>query len=639
VQIRFLALVAFALAGFPGPLSAWEPGVVPKSPARMTTSGFSVNNQDRDDVVAFWQAVYQASEGYESRVGWTGNYTGNSGKTSAAFVDDVKRRLNYFRAMSGVPSNAKVNSGANVVITPADPFKPSPFTEKSSAAQDAALMMVRNFNANTGVDLALTHNPQPGLTGWSQASWNAMANGNFAFGVYGPGALTEYMVEALSSNIATSSWNNLVGHRRWCLYPRATDFATGDQPGSTAAKPPSSVFYVLQNESEYDAGTSSGFVAFPSPGFFPAGLNSSYWSLSREGADFSSAKVKMTDSKGNPVPILKIDRSDNYGDPAIIWNVGGAVSMTEVYNDMKYNITVSGIAGDLIPSSYSYSVTLINPDRITSPQKLIGPSTVKTTQEASFSLTAPARAEAVQVVAFKRQSSSWQENGENKKKMKLIDGTANSSPLVVKTSAFGGFGTMSGKYGFHLTFPTSYDAVLRGVPEQIFELDREIIPKSGAKLEFIYRRGYMTKGTTLETEYTSNGGVTWKSLGSPITGVSDTQADDSISSASIKLPKSSKSIRVRFRLFTKGGAIYTHEASPNFPTGIFMDEIGTKRCQWLERKKVNFLSATTKSFKFSSKLAGAKLSKGQTWVLALSTKLGGKWFPLASPRSVTIVAP
>ncbi len=627
------------LVGFPCLLSAWEPGNVPKAPARMSAGGFTVDNQDRDDVIAFWQAVYQASEGYQSRVGWTGNYTGANGKTSAAFVDDVERRLNYFRAMCGVPSNAKVNSGAKVVINPADPFKPAASTDKASAAQDAALMMVRNFNASSGVDLALTHNPLPGLTGWSQSTWNALANGNFAFGLYGPGALTEYMVESLSSNIATSSWNNLVGHRRWCLYPRATDFATGDQPGSTAAKPPSNVFYVIQNPSEFDGGLSSGFVAFPSPGFFPAGLNSPYWSLSREGADFSSATVKMTDSKGNPVPILKIDRSDGYGDPAIIWNVGAAVSASEVYNDTKYNVTVSGIGGDLIPSSYSYSVTLINPDRITSTQKLIGPSIAKTNQQASFSLTAPARAEAVQVVAFRRQSSSWREDGENKKKMKVIDGTAKNYPLVVKTSAFGGFGTMSGKYGFHLTFSTSYDAVLRGVPEQTFELDREILPKSGAKLEFIFRRGYMTKGSTLETEYTNDGGVTWKSLGSPVSGVSDTQADYSITSESIKLPKSSKPIRIRFRYFTKGGAIYTHEASPNFPTGIFIDNITTKSCQWLERKKVNFLPATTKTFKFSSKLAGAKLSKGQTWVLALSTKLGGKWFPLASPRSVTIVAP
>ena len=59
----------------------------------MATKGFSVDNQNRNDVVAFWHAVYQASEGYQNRIKWNGNYNGDSGKISAEFVDDVERRL------------------------------------------------------------------------------------------------------------------------------------------------------------------------------------------------------------------------------------------------------------------------------------------------------------------------------------------------------------------------------------------------------------------------------------------------------------------------------------------------------------------------------------------------------------------
>ena len=171
-------------------------------------------------------------------------------------------------ALSGVPSSAVVNSHSTVVIDPEDPFKPSASTLKATACQNAALMLIRNYNPTTGAAPALTHNPLPNLVGWSPSAWNATSKGNFAFGLYGPGAITEYMVEQLSSNATLSSWNSLVGHRRWNLYPNATVFATGDQPGTSAFQPPTNVFYVLQKpEERRDA--SSQFVAYPPPGFFP----------------------------------------------------------------------------------------------------------------------------------------------------------------------------------------------------------------------------------------------------------------------------------------------------------------------------------------------------------------------------------
>ena len=639
MKVNLSLWVACAVMSSTSVVQAWEPGVFPKGAARMATGGFSVDNQDRNDVVAFWHAVYQASEGYEDRINWTGDYKGNCGEVSNAFVGDVERRLNYFRAMSGVPSRVKVNSGATVYVDPADPFKPAPSTKKSVAAQNGALMLVRNYNAGSGVDLALTHHPEPSLTGWSAASWNACSKGNFAFGLYGPGAITEYMIEKLSNGSATSSWNTQVGHRRWCLSPRATDFATGDQPGSSATRPPSNIFYVIQNHHEIAPGPPSGFVAFPAPGFFPAPLNTPYWSISCEGADFSFATVKMTDSKGNPVPVSNISRSDEYGGPAIIWQVGDQAATSWVFSDTTYDIKVSGIGGEGIPTSYSYSVTLINPDRILSSQKLGGPATVRANGSGAFTLTPPPRAESLQVVAYKKQSDPWIEDAEDSKKAVVIDGTGDNYQLIARMASFSGFGPISGANAFHLTFPVSYDPILRGVPDQTLELDREIVSMAGAKLNFSYRRGYMTRGTSVVIETTNNGGVTWKSTGSPINGVSDTNADNSISSASISLPKSSTPIRIRFRYFTSGGSIYTHEASPNFPTGIFIDDIRTTSCAWLDLKKTSFLSATDTGFDFDDKKAGAKLVAGDSWVLALRTKLGGRWFPNGPVKPVSITAP
>ena len=634
-HLRLAAMVVCGVAGMAGLAMAWEPGIYPSGSERMASNGFSVNNQDRNDVVSFWHGVYQASEGYENRVDWTGNYSGKNGTVSSDFVDDVERRLNYFRAMCGVPSNAAVSSSSTVTIDSTDAYKPSSSTLRSKAAQDAALMLVRNYNPQTGADPALTHNPPANLIGWSPAAWNANSKGNFAFGLYGPGAITEYMIEQLSHSTATSSWNSLVGHRRWNLLPNATKFATGDQPGASASRPPTNVFYVLQKPSEMLA-ESSGFVAYPAAGFFPVDLNSPFWSLSREGADFAFASVTMTDARGNAVPILSTLRSNDYGDPAIIWQVGAAANVSSVSKDTTFKVQISGIGGDNIPSSFSYSVTLINPNLLTSNQQITGASAVPPGASSSYTFQAPAGAEGVLVQASRKSSTRWRENAEDPGKSSVVDGTTGNYPLVVKTSSIVGFSGVTGSRSFRLTFPTSYDVITRGVPDQSFEIDRDLIANANAKLSFQFRRGYMTRSSTLVVETSTNGGATWRVLGDSIKGVSDTQIDIAVTTATRSLPKSAVPIHVRFRYFTRGGSIYTHEAAPNAPTGIFIDEITTTGCDWLEQKKVNVLPVSATQFTFRSSTAGTSLTKGDEWRLRMRTKLGGKWFPPGPSKTVTI---
>ncbi len=604
----------------------------------MPSRGFSVNNADRNDVVAFWHAVYQASEGYEKRIKWTGDYSGKNGTVSSAFVADVERRINYFRAMSGINSDTKVSGNSTVVIEPTDAYKPSSGTLKATAAQNAALMLVRNYNPATGTDPALTHYPPSNLVGWSSTAWNANSKGNFAFGLYGPGAITEYMVEQLSKSAVTSSWNSLVGHRRWNLYPGATTFATGDQPGTSASRPPTNVFYVLQKASEMAETSEVGFVAYPPAGYFPAKINSPYWSLARAGADFSGASVKMTDARGNSVPIVATQRSNEYGDPAIVWEVNSTVSAQQVSKDTTYNIKVSGIAGDGIPENLNYSVTLIDPDVITSNQSISGSSTVTANRTATYTFTPPRGSEGTQVVAFRRSSATWKENAEGSS-AKIIDGTAKNYPLVVKPTSFAGFGGLSGASALHLTFPTSYDLLARGVPDQTFELDGDFVASSKGKLSFQYRRGFMTRNSYLVVETSKDGGVTWKALGTAIKGVSDTKYDFGASSASFALGKSSAPVRIRFRYYTKGGSIYTHEASPASPTGIFIDEVGVSGCEQLIEKKTNVYPASSTQFVFGSSTAGTSLVAGEKWSLRMRTKLGGRWFPHGPAKSVAIAAP
>ncbi|NJM38143.1 MAG: hypothetical protein HC845_09980 [Akkermansiaceae bacterium] len=636
-NLSLIRRLLFGIIFLPSLSSAWQPGTYPAPPQRMSSSGFSVNRADRNDVVAFWHAVYQASEGYENRVGWSGNFSGDNGTTSTAFRDDVERRLNYFRAMCGVSGDVGVNRNNPVVIDPNDRFVPAASTLKSAASQNAALMIARNYNPSNGNNPALSHDPPRNVEGWSSSAWNAAAKGSFAFGLYGPGAITEYMIERISSSAVTSAWNTDVGHRRWNLFPDATNFATGDQPGRGVNVPPTNVLYVIQSPSEISENPGPDFVAYPAAGFFPVGINTPFWSLSAKGADFSNATVRMTDAAGNPVPIIAVRRNNAYGDPAIIWEVGGNAAARFVLADTRFDVFVSGIQGKVQVSDYNYSVTLINPNLIMDDQSIVGDESISASQGGAYRFTPPVGAEAVRVVAAKRESKKLRFSAESAST--VIDETAPNYSLRVKSREFAGYAKLKGKQSYRLTFPNAYDPIRRGVLEQSFQLGRDIIAKPGAKLSFRYRRGFMTKTSALEVQASTNGGVSWQRLGNPIKGVSDNTLQGKVLKAERSLPQSSTPIRIRFHYYREGGAIYTHEAAPTSPTGIFIDEIRTKNCDWLDVKRENVLSNETRNFDFNSGTAGSSIVPNQLWSLRLQTLLGGVWQPHGPERVVRVAAP
>jgi hypothetical protein len=631
---RFPALF-LSVVGLTGIVGAWTPGTYPVAPLRMHSSGLGVNVKDRNDVIAFWNAVYQASEGFEKRMAWTGNYTGNNGVTSADFADDVERRLNYFRAMCGVPANVQVNTTATVVISPADAYKPSTSTLKSSAAQSAALLLVRNYDAANGSNLAITHDPAPSLTGWSTAAWNASAKGNFSFGFCGPTAITEYMLEQYNSDTTLSSWNSKVGHRRWCLYPPATNFATGDQPGTGLNRPPTNVFYIAQKLEEMTPPAKAVFVAYPPSGYFPASLNSPFWSLSRENANFSAATVKMTDASGTNIPIQSVESGGQYGDSSLIWKVATSAALRAVYNDTRFNVVVSGIQGVGIPTSYSYSTTLINPDRLTSNQSITGVSKLQATKSATYTFTPPMRAESLQMLISTTSKAAWKDDAETTTTSQVIDRTSSVYPLISKTANFGAFGSLTGTRAFRLTFPTVYDVTTRGVPQQIFEVKRDIIPSGKAILTFQYRRGFMTTASKLAVELSTTNGLTWTQIGKTISGIGNTY-DVSSKMVSIPLPASTTPVRIRFRYFSTSGSIYTHEKAPTLPTGIFIDEISTTGCSLWKPMKTVALSKSATSYLFGAKASGLTFKKGSNWQLRLQTKLGNKWMLPGPAKRISI---
>lgn len=650
-----------ACLGWPGWLGAWTPGTYP-----VGGSGFTVDVQDRNDVVSFWQGVYQASEGYQDRLGWSGNYTAASpytnaeGTTAGAFVTDVERRLNFYRALCQIPAGASLNSGATVLIDPSDPtnlYGPTTTpslaatTTKAAAAQRAAYMLIRTYGYSVNgavypplgnATAAISHTPPAAnCVAWTTAAWNANHTGDLALGFYGPGAIDAYLAEIASG---VDQWNTAVGHRRWVLDPGSTDFASGDTPGSFdpasgIIRPPTNVLVVIPKAAEI-ATVAPRFVTYPSAGFFPAPLNSSLWSLSYPGANFDSASVAMTTAGGAAVSVVVTVRGGSYGCPALVWQVPGAQAVTAVSADTLYNVTVSGMTGSGVPPSYSYAVILINPNQMTADQALFGPATPPVATSASYQINPPSKAESIQVNCFQPLATAWIEGAEDSPTPAVIANTA-SSYAFRSTASFAGFGPISGTKSFRLTFPVWYDPRLNGVPAQSFELDRDLVAGSAATLNFKYRRGYMSPGTSLLVETSSDGGVTWTQCGA-VTGNPTGVLDGAATSVALALDASSVPLRVRFRLaLAPGQGFYADQYYNGFdyttvPTGIFIDDISTTNCQWLNLTQTNELAATATSFVLNNASAGVTLTNNLALRLRMRTKLGNHWMPYGPLKPLVV---
>jgi hypothetical protein len=253
------------------------------------------------------------------------------GSTSVGFQTAVMDRVNFFRALTGLPGTIVVSDSATV----------------RQNSQQAALMMSANN--------ALSHSPPPGWTCYSSGgagSNGGAASANLALGAYGVQAIQLYMDDP-------GSGNSFVGHRRWILHPPRLSMATGDIPSGTRAN----ALYVFGATGSRPA-TPLG-VAWPSRGFVPYQVLpsiSNRWSLSYPGADFSAASVDMR-INGAPITVQYDSRTDNgFGDNTLVWrpdtgNTGVVYGSSGV--DRSYAITVSNIGGGA-PSSISYSVTVID---------------------------------------------------------------------------------------------------------------------------------------------------------------------------------------------------------------------------------------------------------------------------------------
>lgn len=646
-------LTSLGIAAFASHVFAWTPGTY-TSP--MPAKGFTVDADDRNDVLSFWHAIYQASEGYETRIGWTGNLNATNhdlgtGTVSNVFVRDVERRLNFFRALSGSIAHASVNTGAEVVIAAADTHKPdAPFPTKAEANQRSAYMMARAYMANDEARAA-SHLPPTNVIAWTKAAWNSNNHSNTTVGYFGPGAITAYMQENNAGSNGED--NSKVWHRRWLLFQSSSNYATGDTPGLVDLSQtdshlkwrwPSNALYVWQHPAEVTI-VGARFVSYPCAGYFPAPLNSKYWSVSHPNANFTNATVQVRNSANSLLSVTKISAASTGGpgDSTMVWQVAPSVAANYVTEDTTYRISITGITanpGSVVPPQLQYSVTLINPDQLTSDQSLTGNAAPPAAGLANYFFTRPANAEAIQVNVLEELNDAWVETAEDGAATSIINDSHPSYSF--RTGAIGGLGLVNGLKSFRLTHAERYDLLLHGTPDQTLTINREILTNGAANslLKFNYKKGYMSPSSTMVVEYTQNDGATWETLGTPITGVSTTTTDTSPLSWSGTFPLSTGAFKVRFRFYKSGtGSTFVHEESGNsaYATGIFFDNITTANCTWLKSRKNNDLAASADNFTLDGASAGypGGLPPATKLHLRLRTKLGNRWFHYGPLKTVT----
>jgi len=295
----------------------------------------SVNAQDRQASLDFFNQVYRASEGVV--VDWTGNHdTCNEGTTSQAFRHAMRLRINYFRAMAGVPGSVAFSH------------------EFNQKAQKAALMM--------SVNGQLSHDPPPTWECYSADGAEAARSSNLCLRAYSWDAIDAYIEDYGSANYC-------VGHRRWILYPQTQLMGTGDIPPANRYPAANALWILDSNIFGPRPDTREEFVAWPPPGYVPYQVVSGRWSFAYDGADFSSASVSMTFG-GETIPVSLRPVVDGRGENTLVWEPESISSVTIGRNpvgvkhrlrDWVWRVSISSVIIGGNPRDFVYDVIVFDP--------------------------------------------------------------------------------------------------------------------------------------------------------------------------------------------------------------------------------------------------------------------------------------
>lgn len=431
-------------------------------------AGVSVDTSDREAVRVFYRGLYLQSENVA--INWTGAYSScSAGGTDQLYQDAVALRINWFRAMAGIP--AAVNLYA-------------PYSLQS---QEAALVM--------SVNSTLSHTPPSTWNCWNQTAYGGAGKSNLSLGEIGPSAVTAYMRDPGSSNYP-------IGHRRWILYPQTRNMGTGDVPAGTyngANVAGANALWVT--DSNYGVtrpAVRDDFVAWPPKGYVPYPVVFGRWSLSHSNADFTSATVTVS-KDGVNVPVSKEAlRNPAYGENTIVWllqGVNDSTVWTKPTADDTYAVTVANVMLNGTPRTFSYNVTVFDPDMPTpnAPQTMVNaPQSASANSAFSANVTPMADATSYQVALYRTISLPG-----------AITPGATPSPWTYVTGPTNAYNPIEAE-SFHLYHP-HYAA-------QSLTLNKKLYIGENASLSFVSWFTYAAAGQIARVQISLDDGNSWQDI-------------------------------------------------------------------------------------------------------------------------------
>ncbi|KAB8141139.1 hypothetical protein F8S13_20250 [Chloroflexia bacterium SDU3-3] len=288
-----------------------------------------VNPHSREDSRMFFHQIYRSTEGIAS--GWTGSIDGCvAGELAPRYRQSLQDRVNYFRAMAGVPATIRFDS------------------ETSAQAQAAALMMSANG--------ALSHAPPSTWRCYSAAGAEGAGRSNLFLGVHGPDAITGFMQDVGHSN-------DIVAHRRWILYPQTQQMGLGDVPATGAHQDAQALLVLDAHTWDARPATRDDFVAWPPAGYVPYPVVFARWSFAYPGADFSAATVGMRRDQA-AIAVQQAAPRSGYGENTLVWMPVGMESgdaWPQPTADTVYTITIEHVLIDGMSRDFTYTVTVFDP--------------------------------------------------------------------------------------------------------------------------------------------------------------------------------------------------------------------------------------------------------------------------------------
>lgn len=427
-------------------------------------TSLAIDTQDREAVRLFYNHLYLQAD---PAIGWTGDYaSGKAGTVGTDWQAATIQRLNWYRAMAGVP--------AATTLSP----------DTGAKDQEAALMMSANGQ--------LSHSPPSSWKFYTQAGAEAAGASNLALGTTGAAAIESYIADFGDNNA-------VAGHRRWIFYPQTRMFGSGDVPAATVGGASLYGANALWVFDDYYGGVRpkvrDDFVAWPARGYAPYPVVFGRWSLSYPDADFSQARVNVTRA-GSAVAATIESTTTGYGENTIVWKVAGIERdgrHARPTADVRYHVTVSNVTVANAARSFDYDVVVFDPAVETAGAVRAGvsaPASVGAGAAFSAQVTQVAGATGYSLLSYRRAPLAA---------LPAADYTAAGWTLGAAASA----GTI-GNGAIHLYL----EAADTPTP-QVATLKRKLLVDAGATLSFTRTAGYATATQVLRVQASQDDGASW----------------------------------------------------------------------------------------------------------------------------------